>query len=83
MISDVQDGEVIQTIVHADGGKTNRVDHMVVYTVDEVKTITYKCTGTTLNFSCKGEDDNEVFWFDDFVGLFDDVSLFDELELLQ
>ena len=79
MISDVQDGEIIQTIVHADGGKTNRVDHMVVYTVDEVKTITYKCTGTTLNFSCKGEDNDEVFWFDDFVGLFDDFGTLDEL----
>jgi hypothetical protein len=48
----VKEGEQIQTFVKASGGDTNKVEHLVVYTGEEVATINYTCRGTTLNFSC-------------------------------
>ena len=48
----VKEGEQIQTFVHASGGDTNKVEHLIVYTGEEVATINYTCKGTTLNFSC-------------------------------
>ena len=48
----VREGEQIQTFVHASGGDTNKVEHLIVYTGEEIATINYTCRGTTLNFSC-------------------------------
>ena len=72
-LPDVQEGEQIQTIIKASGGDTNHVDHLVVYTGEEVATVNYTCRGTTLDYHCtddalSGEHDLEEF-----------ITLFDEL----
>lgn len=72
-IPSVQEGELIQTIVTASGGDTNRVDHLVVYTGEEVATIQYTCRGTTLNFSCTDDATSEEVLLDGVIGLFDEL----------
>merc|ERR1719266_1197200 len=70
-LPDVQEGEQIQTIVKAIAGKTNHVDHVVVYTGEEVATVNYTCRGTTLNFSCTDDALHEAR--DDLITLFDQI----------
>ena len=59
-LPNVQEGELIQTIVKASGGVTNHVDHLVVYTEAEEATIQYTCRGTTLNYSCTDDATHEA-----------------------
>ena len=54
----VQEGVMIQTIVDASAGKTNHVDHLVVYTGKEVNTVQFTCRGTTLDYSCTEDNYN-------------------------
>ena len=57
MISDVKENDVIFTYVKAILGETQTVDSALIYSAD-APTITYTCTGTTLDFNCNlnGED---------------------------
>ena len=66
MIADVQENDVILTYVKAILGTTNSVDSAILYSAS-APTVTFTCTGTTLDFSCKlnGEDqipiDEEIY----------------------
>jgi len=73
VLPNVQEGEMIQTIVSASGGVTNRVDHVVVYTGLEVATIQYTCRGTTLNYHCTDDATSEEVLLDGVIGLFDEL----------
>ena len=72
-LPNVQEGEMIQTIISASGGKTKHVDHLVVYTGLEVATVQYTCRGTTLNFSCTDDATSEEVLLDGVIGLFDEL----------
>jgi len=51
-LPNVKEGEQIKSIVEAYWGKTNPVEHLVVYTGEEVATVNFTCRGTTLDYSC-------------------------------
>jgi len=55
VLPNVREGELIQTIVKASGGKTNNVEHLVVYTGKEVAEVEFTCRGTTLHYHCNDE----------------------------
>jgi hypothetical protein len=57
----VRDGESIKTVVKASGGRQNEAEHQVVYREGSQKTVTFKCHGTTLHYSCKDEDRDYEF----------------------
>ena len=46
--------------IYANGGDTNTAEHKTIYNPDSKHTTTFKCTGTTLNYSCKASDDNDL-----------------------
>ena len=64
MIKDVSEHDLVEVYVKAILGTTNSVDSAIIYQSSPAETVTFTCTGTTLNFSCKlnGEDSVE---FDD------------------
>ena len=45
-------GDLVQLEVHAHAGETKAGDSAIVYTPG-APTVTFNCTGTTFNFSCK------------------------------
>ena len=57
MIKDVKENDVIQPYVDAVWGETQSTDSAIIYKAD-AGTVTFNCTGTTLNYSCKlnGQD---------------------------
>ena len=59
-LPDVKEGDVVMTYVKAIAGTTNSVDSAVIYD-STAPAVTFTCTGTTLNFSCKrnGEEEEE------------------------
>ena len=71
-LPDVQEGEIIKTIVSATAGDTNPTEHYTIYQADPKVTTTFTCRGTTLNFHCNDEDLDE----DTVVGLADLIALF-------
>ena len=54
-------------------GDTNHVDHVVVYTGDEVATVNYTCRGTTLSFSCTDDALSEEHDLEDVIDLFEEI----------
>jgi hypothetical protein len=52
VLPNVKDGDIIKTTVDAVWGDTNEAEHRTIYRADAGKT-TFRCKGTTLNFSCK------------------------------
>ena len=60
VLGDVKEGDLIMTYVKAIAGTTNSVSTAVVYDAS-APAITFTCTGTTLNYSCpmNGEDEAE------------------------
>ena len=57
MIADVKENDLIEVYVKAILGTTNSVDSALFYSAS-APAVTFTCTGTTLNFSCKlnGQD---------------------------
>ena len=51
-ISSVTEGDMVLLEVHAHLGETQAADTALIYTPG-APTVTYTCTGTTLDFSCK------------------------------
>ena len=63
LLPDVSENEIIETYVKAIWGTTNTVSSAIVYHAD-APTVTFTCTGTTLNFSCNANGQDEIS-FDD------------------
>ena len=59
MIKDVKEGDILMTYVDATAGTTNSVDSAIIYTAD-APAVTFTCRGTTLNFSCDLNGEDEV-----------------------
>jgi hypothetical protein len=72
-LPNVKEGEMIQTIVEANAGDTNHVDHLVVYTGKEVKTVNYTCRGTTLNYSCTDDANDEEKALTDLIDIISQI----------
>ena len=63
MLPDVQESEVLETYVKAVWGTTNPVSSAIIYKAD-APAVTFTCTGTTLNFSCNLNGQDEVAFED-------------------
>ena len=48
----LNEGDFIETWVHADGGVTNSVDSAIIYSTAYPITVSYTCHGATLTYSC-------------------------------
>ena len=51
-LSSVNEGDILLLEVHAHAGATFPADNAIIYKAG-APTVTFTCTGTTLNFSCK------------------------------
>jgi hypothetical protein len=52
LIADVEDGDLIQALIHADGGVSHSSDSAVIFKANSTNGATFSCTGTTLDYSC-------------------------------
>lgn len=57
---DIREGEQVKTIINAYWGDTNPAQHLTTYTADANVFTTFTCRGTTLNFHCDDEWDNNA-----------------------
>ena len=60
----VSEGDTIQLKVHADLGFTETSETAMIYTPG-APTVTYTCTGVTLDFHCKYSPDSEFTFADE------------------
>ena len=56
----LQDGDFIETYIHAVAGVTKSADTALIYHATAGVTVTFTCRGTTLNFSCTLNGSNEA-----------------------
>ena len=71
----MEDGDFIETYIHADGGVTNAADTAIILQSSTAPiTITFNCTGTTLMFNC-------VLLGEEYLQQLKDLEMWDELEV--
>ena len=51
-LANLAEGDLIETMVHADAGVTKNGDTAIIYHASPAITATFTCNGTTLNFQC-------------------------------
>ncbi len=49
----LNNGDFVETYIHADGGITQAVDSAIIYQASPAITVSYTCTGATLTYNCR------------------------------